>query len=343
MDQDNPQNTPISETPPQAPSPETPTPEAPVTQTASPASDNIAYPAKKPRSKSTLILLSILAVVIIGAGTAFGIWLAQGGNVGNLIPGGQNNQESSEETETPPTAQAIVDTVHTSLNNRLVTDFDDTVITESTEGPIFKPDGYNFYVADEGVSLKIEIKRESTSERTTATELARQVVDGSLTGEGLTVTDGVVADMLQAPLTYQSETVLCVYNDLIHPMYLSCADKESYQPVAETLKPFTEAYMAANPNQSLDNLVFRNPTIADSINDGYQRAEIDISPSSPVSGGGGFAAFFYSVDSKWKHFVNTQSILSCDRYNTEELRLAYEGENCYDEATESMEATVTRS
>ena len=113
MDQDNPQNTPISETPPQAPSPETPTPEAPVTQTASPASDNIAYPAKKPRSKSTLILLSILAVVIIGAGTAFGIWLAQGGNVGNLIPGGQNNQESSEETETPPTAQAIVDTVHT--------------------------------------------------------------------------------------------------------------------------------------------------------------------------------------------------------------------------------------
>ncbi|HRQ86565.1 MAG TPA: hypothetical protein PLY16_00470, partial [Candidatus Saccharibacteria bacterium] len=85
----------------------------------------------------------------------------------------------------------VVDNVRTALNNQLVTTFDDTVITEGTEGPSIKLDGYDFYMADKGVSLAIEIKREATNERAQATELARQVVDSSLTDEGLAVTDGV--------------------------------------------------------------------------------------------------------------------------------------------------------
>lgn len=341
MNQDNPQNTPISETPPQTPVPETPSPEAPAAQTTSPASDNIAYPAKKPRSKSTLILLSILAVVIIGAGTAFGIWLAQGGSIGNLIPGGQNSQETNNETETPLTAQTVVDNVRTALNNQLVTAFDDTVITDGTEGPSFKPDGYDFYVADEGVSLTVEIKREATDERAQAIELARQAVDSSLTSEGFELTEGAVADMSDNPLVYESQNIVCVYTDwTTNFIDLSCVDKDDYKPIAEAIKPFVDVYKAAHPNTSMDNVVFWNLKVNDSVNEGYQHADV---LTKVIVGNGGGASLFYSVNGVWKHFTDTQSILSCDRYNTEELRLAYEGENCYDEATESMEATVTRS
>ncbi|HRQ86566.1 MAG TPA: hypothetical protein PLY16_00475, partial [Candidatus Saccharibacteria bacterium] len=114
---ETPEITPADEAPAEAPAPEmpveaepapapTPAPEpiTPEPETLSPVGDNIAYPAKKPRSKSTLILLSILAVVIIGAGTTLAIWLSQGGSIGNLIPNTQNNQDTNEQTETPLTA-----------------------------------------------------------------------------------------------------------------------------------------------------------------------------------------------------------------------------------------------
>lgn len=48
----------------------------------------------------------------------------------------------------------------------------------------------------------------------------------------------------------------------------------------------------------------------------------------------GAGALFYrtSPDAKWQFFTSTQALLSCSKYDTDDLKKAYLGEPCYDEA-----------
>ncbi len=54
------------------------------------------------------------------------------------------------------------------------------------------------------------------------------------------------------------------------------------------------------------------------------------------------AALFYRVSptSEWKFFTYTQAELDCDDYNTDDLKKAYAGEQCYNAATGDAYATV---
>ena len=69
---------------------------------------------------------------------------------------------------------------------------------------------------------------------------------------------------------------------------------------------------------------------------GGQSGEIKDSAYSPYQttwmGVGGAAGLFYrtSSESKWQYFTATQSFLYCDEYNTDDLKKAYLGEECYE-------------
>ena len=42
--------------------------------------------------------------------------------------------------------------------------------------------------------------------------------------------------------------------------------------------------------------------------------------------------FYRKVGGEWKYFLGTQQAISCDRYNTDELKEVFKGEKCWDDA-----------
>lgn len=298
--------------------------------------DPIAYPAKRPRSKSTIILLSLLGVVVVGAVTVLGIWLSQGGSLGSLLPNNSSADES-QQVETPATASEIVSNAKAALNEQLATTYPEMTITESTQGPNYQVEGYNFYTSSDGSSIMISQMGSDDTERTQAAELARQTVNSSFVSDSLALSSGSLEDMT-TQLTYQNDSVVCTYNDLTQPVWLACATKDDYKPVAEAVQPFVTVYSSANPEENVGNLVFQKPIVEASPTEGYQTAEVSI---SAIQGVGGTVGLFYSVNGNWKYFGSAQAILSCDKYNTDELKIAYEGMACFDETT-SSESVVAK-
>lgn len=70
---------------------------------------------------------------------------------------------------------------------------------------------------------------------------------------------------------------------------------------------------------------------------GYRKA---IASLSSVRGDGGANLLFYKKgDDSWKFFAGTQVEISCQAYNTEDLRAAFKGDTCYDEKN-NRESTV---
>jgi hypothetical protein len=112
-------------------------------------------------------------------------------------------------------------------------------------------------------------------------------------------------------------------NENNFPLYVSCADYSWYQSKAEQLLPFAEAYKTQDG--SWPSSIF---TVDYAVH-------IKDSPASPyqttVLTGDNFAMLFYrtSPESTWQYFTGTQSPLSCDRYNTVDLKKAFQGEPCY--------------
>ena len=120
---------------------------------------------------------------------------------------------------------------------------------------------------------------------------------------------------------------------------VGCADVANYKTAADDLSPFYDSYAKANPKHS-DNILLGSPEVFNSTG-GYKFAtlyqEDERGPSSPAASN--FIGLYYQApgSSKWK-FFNSQSAasdgkpLQCSAYNTPELKKAFSGNSCYDDA-----------
>jgi hypothetical protein len=127
---------------------------------------------------------------------------------------------------------------------------------------------------------------------------------------------------------------------------IACYDASGYQKLAATLKPFADAYMAANKESSSTEstlLMTGNPSVAASKTNGYRTAQI--MTSGHIEGklvvGGYLSQFYQTPDGVWHFFVNMQNRLTCDQYNSIDVKKAYFGERCYDITTNNEQATVS--
>lgn len=97
----------------------------------------------------------------------------------------------------------------------------------------------------------------------------------------------------------------------------------------EALQMYVENTGEPRPTTVL-NPVFKNSKIA-----GYRTAEVSM--GNDMSG---FMALFYQTpDQSWHFFTGTQSVMSCSKYNTQDLKKAYAGDPCF--LNSSTQGTVT--
>ncbi len=125
---------------------------------------------------------------------------------------------------------------------------------------------------------------------------------------------------------YVNDNIVCqLYDVMTNKMeyHLSCANKEWVSDEDETL---ANALINAYNEKASSKIDYMFGTSAEKIvkkDSGYQTIEVSV---------GDAAALFYrkNEDSEWKFFTETQGVLLCGDYSTDELREAYKGDPCYE-------------
>jgi hypothetical protein len=197
---------------------------------------------------------------------------------------------------------------------------------EEGSSPAYLVEGYDYrFNGNFGYATSFIIPNSSTdfdvdlTFADTATDIARTLIKDE--GLSLKNTTGYEEE-------YQSDTLICGVSINSVPAYIRCANIWNYEMEVASVKAFADAYFTANPDTTDKSLVvFGSPSVEDSVNSGYKTATVSIGGYDTV---GGAAGLFYSVNDKWNYFVSAQSLPVCSAYDTEDLRLAYEGELCFD-------------
>lgn len=122
---------------------------------------------------------------------------------------------------------------------------------------------------------------------------------------------------------------------------VGCAMLANYEQAANAVAPFYDSYSKTDGKHD-SILVFGAPEIANGAN-GYQRAALYQEDSRGVdqanSGNYAFQAIYYKAPNSktWQYFgrvsSDTDEIIDCSKVNTDALRQAFSGMNCYDQAT----------
>jgi hypothetical protein len=83
-----------------------------------------------------------------------------------------------------------------------------------------------------------------------------------------------------------------------------------------------------NNNEDNSGKLEGDITIYDSPIENYQTASINVAYDL-----GGSSAQFWRKDenSDWNYFMGVQNTLSCDMYNTDDIKRAFAGDQCWDE------------
>lgn len=133
---------------------------------------------------------------------------------------------------------------------------------------------------------------------------------------------------------YISDIGVCslLNNSNPHKILLVCANISDYPSNVTGVDKFPSVLASAGISNK--NVIFETPIIRDSVTPGYQNAYMDINPQDGMMGGY-FVLLYKKVGGDWKYFKSAQQGLSCDTYNTTELRAAFSGNYCYDTATKN--------
>jgi len=129
--------------------------------------------------------------------------------------------------------------------------------------------------------------------------------------------------------TYRnSNDIICITGGSSSPFAFACGYyKWVSSDTVSAINEFAEAIktkLGSYPAYPLSYM--EGHEIEDSTVTPYQRITIS---------GYNHAALFYrtSPDAEWQYFTGTQDALSCGEYNTQDLKNAYAGTMCYDEAS----------
>ena len=122
---------------------------------------------------------------------------------------------------------------------------------------------------------------------------------------------------------------------------LACADISSYVATAKVVSPFYDAYLAVTDKPvkiKASKLVFIGPNITESQTAGYKRADVGMA-SYGAPAGGSQGLFYQTPDNTWHYFTNTQELVPCSDYSTQDVKKAFVGSKCSDDA--GQESTVS--
>lgn len=121
-----------------------------------------------------------------------------------------------------------------------------------------------------------------------------------------------------------------------HLVSVGCANKESYTSASKSFASFYDIYKASNTSANSDTvlgkLVQKEQANGDSYAILYQE-----DAKNPISSKGSlyFNGYYYktSVDNAWKFFKSTNVAIDCAEFNTDLLKKAFSGADCYNVAS----------
>lgn len=345
MQNDNPHTPPDIE-PPKPTTNEVPSPFiTPLDVEQAPLGQYAVAPAPK-KKKKWLVPVIIVVVIILAAAAAFAYYTLNKPKTTTPTPAVTTKTETKKVTAL--TASEIVaktKAVATGDVKETITYSNGADPTPTFSAPLYKAPGYDFSVgAKAGSAAGFGSYGTQAIATTDQANIEKIFTDNSFTKTPIDTngTEGVSID------TFETDTVLCqLTNDSPatsgtsqYDVVLGCADKSAYTDNAKALKPYFIAFAADPSNESTDVAMTLQNTKA-SKTTGYSISTVSINSSKPYAVGG-FAGLFYTTPDGTVHFFKgTQSELACNAYSTTDLKKAYLGEQCYDEATENDQATVT--
>lgn len=136
--------------------------------------------------------------------------------------------------------------------------------------------------------------------------------------------------------TYESDDIVCmtwhvdasttVIKD--HVTSVGCADKSSYEDAAKSLDQFFAAYTKGESSPA-EKIVMGVPSATDGA-DNYENVVMLMEDPSELDTQ--FEGLYYrKKDTKeWTYFTGSYGPLECSEYNSDTLKKAFKGFNCYD-------------
>lgn len=310
--------------------------------------------SEPPKSKKKLFIALAAALVIILAGVAAVYFL--------LL---QRPAETAKETDPLAAAtkfaspQALVDAVEPDLDGVVTEVAGKTGVSAyDADGyyiygaPVYKESGDQFgvlpltvtgggYVSD---SVKAAANYAALTDFFKNHKFAERVTDSDIAGPVSDADDDVRYDDYAE---YESSNLLCtIYHADATPTLLAahivgigCADKASYAEAKRVLQPFYESYIKVNKEVS-KNLEFGLQKQSNGSSEYnyallYQDDDAQFDKDEEVKS---LVGYYYKKagDRNWTHFMTMKigEVPYCATFNTEVLRQAFAGIDCYDEASQ---------
>lgn len=328
------------------------------TPSPEPLQEPTAVPSPQPVKKVTrtnplVFTLLLICMVALAAIATYAVMIFASGS------SKQTNQQPVEQTTTQATETQSnkILTALTSVKTLLPST---KALTQSdTSYPPHRKVGtpYNFYAAGTYNSAW-HVQSDSIASTTTASQVTKSVYQYFVTDQKATI-DTLIGDTTFAPLE-KTDTKLMAYRITTAdytcgltetPTYstassaitsvvisVSCSTADEYTKNAKVQQPFYTA-ISTDKTYTADVTMLNTPVIKASATANYKTAQVSIGSDTSLTSGA-IGLFYQTPDGVWHFFLGTQSELSCSRYSTVDLKKAYAGEECYDEAKKTS-STVT--
>lgn len=314
-----------------------PTPPPTPTPIFEPTNATVPTAPVQQRSKKPWVIAIIIVVLLaIGAAVYFLLFMNKSDQ--------QNNSQTPVATKNPAAkksaAESMIADIKKTFKSKAVTIKENTAQDggEAPDGtvvyylPSYQPTGYDYSVSPtKGYGTAVSTP---TDDKTAIDEDYDAAVT-LLENKGLKELESAgYAHDQQKYAFYHDKELVCsinVWYGLRGNNYVGvgCADMTEYVTSAKNSKEFNESYLAANPTvkETVKEfpLYYGRQTIKEGA-EGYKNAEVLMNS---------FAGLFYQTpDSKtWKYFLGAQDIVPCKEFNTDELKNAFAGIECYDTVT----------
>lgn len=125
---------------------------------------------------------------------------------------------------------------------------------------------------------------------------------------------------------------ICNYSSQSSPVRINCANSNWLTEEDKTFAKSLIDAMKKSDDSKDDEMYYVSATLDDITKTADGKYE-----HVTASVAGAVALFYRNTDGgEWKHFMSTQQALSCNDYNTDELKAAFAGVDCYDYTADKM-------
>ena len=295
--------------------------------------------APKSHKKRNIFISVVGAIILLTAGVGLGYVLFGG----ELFPQSTQKDSVTEQQNSNITPDDVVSRIKEKYASEYtLLDIDENnqpksgelSVRLSKQSPIYKAEGYDFYTNySNGSTIEfVPYNSNPTSDDLPLAESVaiRNVVAGIYLGFGLEKQDVAEGQRFDksAGDVYLGNGLICTIehpSEMISSNRASCGLISAYSEAAGSVKPFVDALPDATETTFLINVV-----ISDSETPGFQKATATRGDAQSI---GSAAALFYRKEGgEWMHFVDTQEIIACSEYDTEDLKSAFKGDECYVDA-----------